>query len=69
MKLFALIIAILIWLLTAFGCEPAKPTSLPTETPMVTPAPTKNPAGPTAAPTAAPVEGNSEREDTLLPEI
>ena len=73
MKIFGLIVAILIWLLTAFGCEPAKPMDTPAETPVVTVAPTKRPPKPTAKPTAEPTPtpqpANPDREDTLLPEL
>ena len=69
MKIFGLIVAILIWLLTAFGCEPAKPSDISGEAPVTTVAPTKRPSNPTVTPKPTTPPSSSEKEDTLLPEI
>ena len=58
MKIFGLIVALLIWLLTAFGCSPVKPAEQPKPT-AESIAPTSTPwiiTTPTVAPAATPAE-------------
>ena len=74
MKIFGLIVAILIWLLTAFGCAPEKtgntvapettvePTALPTVT-ILAPTPTPAPAARTGKSSSSHRSGSSSGDD------